>query len=89
MISFCHSIQAFGNAKTIRNDNSSRFGKYIEVYFKDRRIVGSATRNYLLEKIRVVQVSAFGLGTLLAWMHAAATPSLHCVFAYWQYQKIG
>merc|ERR1719261_313389 len=48
-------LEAFGNAKTIRNDNSSRFGKYIEVYFKDRKIVGSATRNYLLEKIRVVQ----------------------------------
>mmetsp|Transcript_10588 Transcript_10588/g.25881 ORF Transcript_10588/g.25881 Transcript_10588/m.25881 type:complete len:1397 (-) Transcript_10588:192-4382(-) len=49
-------LEAYGNAKTLRNDNSSRFGKYLEIFFdKKGRIAGSATENYLLEKIRVVQ----------------------------------
>lgn len=52
--------QAIGNAKTTRNDNSSRFGKYIEIGFDTRyRIIGANMRTYLLEKSRVVfQVSS-------------------------------
>lgn len=47
--------QAIGNAKTTRNDNSSRFGKYIEIGFDTRyRIIGANMRTYLLEKSRVV-----------------------------------
>lgn len=48
-------MEAIGNAKTTRNDNSSRFGKYIEIHF-DRayHIVGASMRTYLLEKSRVV-----------------------------------
>jgi myosin-1 len=47
-------LESFGNAKTVRNDNSSRFGKYLEVSFNDAgEPAGGQTFKFLLERARV------------------------------------
>ncbi|NXT29456.1 MYO15 protein, partial [Syrrhaptes paradoxus] len=47
-------LESFGNARTILNDNSSRFGKLLNVYLRHGVVVGTSISQYLLEKSRVV-----------------------------------
>ena len=62
-------LEAFGNAKTIRNDNSSRFGKFIQLYFDldSCNLIGATVATYLLEKIRLLD-------------HAPAERSFHIFY---------
>ena len=50
-------LESFGNAKTIRNHNSSRFGKFIKIHYNNEKIVGSEIQTYLLETIRLTHHS--------------------------------
>ena len=47
-------LEVFGNARTRINENSSRFGKYLEIYFEqDGTVIGAKFKEYMLEKSRI------------------------------------
>ncbi|CCI41613.1 unnamed protein product [Albugo candida] len=52
-------LESFGNARTLRNDNSSRFGKFIKLHFTQHgKLIGASIQTYLLEKVRLVSQTA-------------------------------
>ncbi|XP_027362944.1 myosin-1 [Abrus precatorius] len=69
-------LEAFGNGKTFRNDNSSRFGKLIEIHFSETgKISGANIQTFLLEKSRVVQCNEGERSYHIFYQLCAGAPS--------------
>ncbi|KAI9312548.1 P-loop containing nucleoside triphosphate hydrolase protein [Zopfochytrium polystomum] len=75
-------MESFGNSKTTRNDNSSRFGKYIEILFSKPtgpdgsvRITGATIRTYLLERSRLILQPATERNYHIFYQLCAAVPA--------------
>ena len=57
LIKSSYILELFGNAKTMRNNNSSRFGKWMQIIIKHEKIIGTVIINYLLEKSRITNIN--------------------------------
>ncbi|TYG80651.1 hypothetical protein ES288_D02G233900v1 [Gossypium darwinii] len=69
-------LEAFGNAKTLRNDNSSRFGKLIEIHFSETgKISGAKIQTLLCEQSRVVQCAEGERSYHIFYQLCAGAPS--------------
>lgn len=71
-------LEAFGNAKTIRNNNSSRFGKLIRIYYEGANITGATIDNYLLESVRVVKQAANERNFHIFYILLKGLPAAEC-----------
>ncbi|KAJ4336454.1 class II myosin, partial [Ascochyta clinopodiicola] len=82
-------LESFGNAKTLRNNNSSRFGKYLEIHFNAQgEPVGANINNYLLEKSRVVgQITNERNFHIFYQFAKAASPNYREIFGLQQPQS--
>ena len=76
------ALEAFGNAKTIRNNNSSRFGKFIRIHYGDDGCITSATtQHYLLERSRLVEIPRRERNFHIFYMLTAASAAGHALAA--------
>ncbi|GFY96251.1 myosin family protein with Dil [Actinidia rufa] len=70
-------VEAFGNAKTVNNNNSSRFGKFVEIHFDQNwRISGATIQTYMLERSRVCHISKAERNYHIFYLLCAAPPEV-------------